>query len=207
MPPKKPKVVEPAEPRKDGLIEVSAQWKDLGVGMTIEANGRKWTIVDSAIPAQFQYGHSLWFKFRAPRGEEVNYPPQPLVRRVTILREPGKPLPPPTLPQGHAEAELLMRELGAVEIATKDNKTGEIWCPMHTNLDFPKGDYGRGELLHLRLAHGVDTTALEALTGDERTIAIVKAHGPLHARHAEALALQNGKGFPHRHVPEELEYM
>lgn len=199
------KAPEPPPPRKDGFDQRQGRWKDLGVGMTIERGGRRWTIIDSAIPPQFQYGYSLWFRFQAPKGETFNCAPKPLVTPVTILSKPGEDLPPPTLPVGHAEAALLVESLGATEIATKDEASGEIWCPAHTTMH--TGDYGRGEILHLQLAHGLDTSALEALPLAERAVALVKAHGPLHFKNAEALATASGRGFPHRHVPEELDQM
>lgn len=197
--------------REDGLVERRAKWADLGVGMTLIREGRKWKIIDSAIPPQFQYGHSLWFRIQAPKGEVQALAPMPLTHACTILLDPTDDTElPPTLPQGHAEAVLLIEKLGATEIATKDNATGEIWCPNYAAGDNHLGEIGdgalrRGELEHLRIAHGMDTGALEALPALEQIKAISKAHGPLHFKLAESL--DNGRGFPHRHMPEDLSIM
>jgi hypothetical protein len=194
-------------PRKDGLDEIWGTWGDLTVGMVIEANNRKWTVTDSAMPAQFQYGSSVWFKFRAANGEETTYPPQSLRRKVKILREPGTEPPKPTLPEGCAEAALLVEMLGATEIATIDTATGIIWCPDYTMGGHATEDYhyGREEILHLRLAHGIDTSGIEAMElGNARTVAIATTHGGLHDKHADSRAVP-GRGFPHRH-PEHPEF-
>lgn len=169
------------------------RWGDLGIGHVIPRDGRKWTIVDAATPDQYEYGHSNWLKVRAPNGEEHAIAPKPLTRKVTVLIDPeADPIPPASHVHGSAEAALLVEQLGAVELATRDERTGEVWCPWPGN----EGSGGEAALVHLQVAHNLDTSGIED-TAEARAKIHGRAHDPRHPLFGKG-------GFPHRHVPEDL---
>jgi hypothetical protein len=169
-------------------VETPWLWGNLGIGHTLLKDGRKWEVVAAAAPAQYEYGYSNWLKVRAPNGEEHPIPPRRVKMACTVLLDPeADPIPPASHVHGSAEAALLVEQLGAQEIATQDAATGEVWCPWTVS--------GVVDELHLRVAHGMDTTGLESI--DAR----VNAHGKAHDGHYPLL----GKGgFAHRHVPEDI---
>jgi hypothetical protein len=170
------------------LEEVTIRWGDLGIGHIIPKDGRKWTVVDGATPAQYEYGHSCWLKVQAPNGETHAIRPKPVTRKVTVLVDPeADPIPPLSPVFGSRVAALLVEALGAVEIATRDEATGEVWCPW--------GVSGAVDLVHLQVAHGLDTTGIETLR--QR----VDIHGRCHDIDYPLVGKQ---GFAHRHVPEDL---
>jgi hypothetical protein len=171
-------------------VEVEIPWGALGLGHVILKDGRKWTVVDAAAPQQYEYGHSNWIKIRAARGEEHAIAPKPLRKSVTVLIDPdAPPIEPVSHVHGSAEAALLVEQLGAVEIATKDEATGEIWCPWTVG--------GAADITHLQVAHQIDTTGLD--TVEARAKIHGQAHDPKHT------TLKGG--FAHRHVPEDLSIL
>lgn len=170
------------------LEEVTIRWGDLGIGHIIPKDGRKWTVVDGAAPAQYEYGHSNWIRIQAPNGETHAIRPKPVTRRVTVLVDPeAPPIPPLSHVHGSDEAALLVEKLGAIEIATRDERTGEVWCPWEMNKE--------AAILHLQIAHQIDTTGID--TAEARA----RVHGQAHDVDYPLI----GKGgFTHRHVPEDL---
>lgn len=174
-----------------------------------------WEITEMKHPAQVPAGHTLWWRaVNRYTGEEVAIPPRLMTARTTFLltleeeeealRTRRPPHVDPTWPVDSDEVVLLIERLGAQEIASRDNVTGEITCPNYSIGDTARPDghlYGIEEIEHLRICHGLDTRGLEAMTGDERVRAIVETHGPLHGPAAKTL---HHKGFPHRHVPEDI---
>lgn len=191
---------EAGPPRRDGLYERRGTWGQVVVGAKILGNsGRRgdvWEIIDSRTPDQIRWGESVWYRARSlETGEEATIPPRMVNVPVTFVMEsPTGPLPPRTPVSDAEQIALLVEELGATVIATRDNETGEIHCP---NYDAGKsvGDnqYGREEAYHLRIAHNIDASGMNS---EERA----KIHRQAH----NAAFPQIGKtGFPHRHVPED----
>jgi hypothetical protein len=170
------------------LEEVTIRWGDLGIGHVIPKDGRKWTVVDGAAPAQYEYGHSNWIRIQAPNGETHAIPPKPVTRRVTVLVDPeADPIAPLSHVHGSAEAALLVEQLGAVELATRDETSGEVWCPWEMDK--------ATAILHLQVAHQIDTTGIDS----------AEARAEVHGRaHDIGHPLIGKKGFAHRHVPEDL---
>jgi hypothetical protein len=174
------------------LVEQEIRWGQLGIGHVIFQGDRKWEVVAIRAPEQYEYGHSNWLKVRAPRGEEHAIAPKPLNKKVTVLIDPDADPIEPGWAEGAAEVALLVEALGAVEIATQDARTGEVWCPTDYGND---GDHGAAMMLHLQVAHNLDTSGIE--TAKDRAKAHGRAHNP--AEH-----LFGKGGFTHRHVPEDL---
>lgn len=190
------------------------------VGHLIQGNRRTlddiWEIVEMKNPQQIEYGHTLWWLVaNTTTGLEAPIPPKMVTARVRFMLTPDEHAHaeetrrPPSLPHqwpvDSEEALLLAQELGAQEIATRDDLTGEITCPnYHTQFPAP-GAVGVDEIVHLRIAHGLDVAGLEAITDPSaRMIEIHKAHGQLHG--PESLRLAQS-GFPHRHVPEDHSFL
>jgi hypothetical protein len=163
-------------------------WGELGIGHVILKDGRKWTVVDAAAPAQYEYGRSNWLKLRAPNGEEHAIEPKSVRKQVDVLIDPeADPIPPVSHVHGSVEAALLVEQLGAIELATQDSATGEVWCPWSVS--------GSVDLVHLQVAHNIDTTGIETL--EQRNDVHGQAHDPRYP-------LIGKGGFTHRHVPEDL---
>ena len=162
-------------------------WGELGVGsVMLDPDGHRWEVVAAAVPEQYDYGRSCWLRIRGVDGTEHAIAPRHVLRKVTIVKD----APERAWPDGAREAALLVEALGAIEIGTQDKRTGEIWCP---------ADAWSAEeaLVHLRVAHGMDTTGIDTL---EQRITI----------HGQAHDINNrlGKaGFPHRHVPEDPTFI
>lgn len=178
-----------------------------------------WEITEMRHPTQIVYGHTLWWRVaNTTTGLTAAIPPRVVSARIRFMLTPEehdlaqKLRRPPWLPHqwpvDSEEVFMLVDTLGAKEIATRDETTGEVHCPDYDgtfNTARPYGAlYGIEEIEHLRICHGLDTSALEALTGDERTIAITKAHGPLHS---PAATRSPQRGFPHRHTPENTSIL
>lgn len=172
-------------------VEREGTWGELGVGsVMLDAEGARWEIVATAVPAQYDYGRSCWLRIRNASGVEHAIEPRHLLKRVTILEVPGAAPIERAWPDGAREAALLVEQLSAIEIATQDSRTGEVWCP---------ADHWSPEesLLHLQVAHGMDTTGIDTL---EQRITI---HGRAHDINSPL-----GKaGFPHRHIPEDPTFI
>lgn len=167
-------------------------WSRLGVGSVIvdPKTEERWRVVETAVPAQYEYGHSNWLRVVDANGEIHSIPPRPMGKKVTILFDPEAEPVEPAWPTGAKEVALLVESLGATELGTQDLATGEIWCPTH---DFDP----QKALDHLRLAHGIDVTGID--TTEKRTAIHGRCHNP-------AKPLGKG-GFAHRHMPEDLGFI
>lgn len=175
-----------AEPEPEPIL-----WGNLGIGHVILKDGRKWEVIDAAAPEQYEYGYSNWLKIQAPNGETHAVAPKRVNRKVTVLIDPeAEPILPVSHVHGSAEAALLVEQLGAIEIATRDEATGEVWCPWTVG--------GAADLLHLQVAHQIDTTGID--TVELRSKVHGQAHDPKYP-------LIGKRGFAHRHVPEDLSIM
>lgn len=199
----------------DGLVPWRGRAGDIRVGHILQGDsGAKkdvWEVIDTRNPNQYDLGQTPWLRVRRLGTEEVvAIPPKGARERVTFMLTPdefdfaenfGRP---PHLPQvmlaDAEEVALLVNELGATRIATRDDVTGEIWCPAYHSGALSEGthwrDRAREELDHLRLCHGMDVTALEEMDWEEQMHAFVKHHGQAHRDNLPG-------GFPHRHVPED----
>lgn len=195
---------EDATPRKDGWLERVGTWAEVTVGSLLAGRNRTdvWEVVETRNPEKIEFGHTGWFKMvNRVNGQVFSCEPKNRTYPVTFLMETDVEEPPPAQP--HADADqiaLLVRELGATEIATMNNETGEVACPdydgtFHKNTQMSQGDE---YWMHLEIAHGMDTTGLRALPNEEMVVARIKAHGNAH----NPLKPTTGGGFPHRHVPE-----
>lgn len=200
------------KPRRDGWFEHRGTWGEVVVGTVLADPGgsrtKRWEVTEVAHGLQVEYGHTLWMRIKdQDSGEEHTVAPRMKNSPVRILtRDPrdtqtGEPTPP-----SDAEAiMLLVKELGAEVLASRDNFTGEITCPDYASganhLAPGAGQMTRGYLEHLRFAHGMDTSAIESLHWEERIRQVTIVHGQAHdPKHPDV-----GKGgFPHRHVPEDL---
>lgn len=188
-------------PRRDGWFEHKGTWEEVTVGTVIASQKRseRWEIVEQSHGTQVEFGHTLWMRAREQTtGAEFTVRPRMKTSAVTILTQ--SPLDtktaPPTEPSDTEAIELLIRELGAVHLATKDNVTGEITCPDYASgKSYGDNSYGREEIEHMRFAHGLQVDDNMPLV--ERITLHGRAHNPKYA--AEFTG-----GFPHRHVPEDL---
>lgn len=192
-------------PRADGWFEHKGTWDEVTVGTVIadrERRSLRWEIIDVAHGQQVEYGHTLWMRAREQAsGEEFTVHPRFKNTSVTILtQDPADTqTPEPTWPSDSEAIMRLVEELGATTIATHDQRTGEVTCPdyaagYHATEDWK---YGREEILHLRLAHGLEVP--DDMPLPER----MRLHGDAHHPSSPV-----GKGgFPHRHVPEDLSYL
>lgn len=186
------------------------------IGHLIQGNRQTlddiWEVVEMKNPAQIEYGHTLWWRVvNVTTGVVAAIPPKVLTQKVRFM----------LTDEEHADAERLRRPpdrarqwpvdsdevlelvvgLGAEHIASRDNLTGEITCPSYADMFGPIGAKGIPEVEHLRLAHGLDVSGLEAIVDwEEKYVAIIAAHGELHGPESSRRA---HKGFPHRHVPED----
>lgn len=175
-----------------------------------------WEATEFRNPGQIEYGHTLWMKVaNVHTGVEAVVPPKVVTFPTNFLltdeefvqaeasRRP--PHRPDQWPTDSDEVLLLVEKLGAQDIAMRDNKTGEVICPAYAMGHSHAGNYyGVEEIEHLRIAHGIDVSGLLDLRGDERTIAVANAHGPLHGPRSAHMA---HAGFPHRHVPEDHSFL
>ena len=200
------KIIEDQVPRRDGLIEARGTWGEVTVG-TLIASGKRtevWEVVDTQAGAgQIEPHKTLWFKMRErATGREFAKQPTMINIPVTLLLEPGQESLPPITPASDGDAlALLVEELGASLIATKDNTSGEIWCPDYdAGAGSKAGDGGAAYLMHLQVCHDIDTSALEALPWQERIVEKTRIHGRAHS--AKFPHIGKG-GFAHRHVPED----
>lgn len=203
----------------DGLVPWRGRAGDIRVGHIIQGDsGAKkdtWEVIDTRNPNQYNLGQTPWFRVRRlGTEEEVAIPPKGHKSLVTFMLTPAEldiaerlghapPRPKTRLADADAVA-LLVEQLGATEIATRDNETGEIWCPDYEAGHLPEGvhwrDRAQARLTHLRIAHGMDVSALEAMDWEEQMYAVTKHHGAAHRDNLPG-------GFPHRHVPEDLKLL
>lgn len=198
-------------PRRDGWYEHRGTWEEVTVGTVIASSKRtqRWEIIEQAHGAQVEFGRTLWMRAREQTtGEEFTAPPRQKWAAVTILtQDPSDTKTPELTEPSDTEAILLLiKELGAETLATRDEATKEITCPDYASgknhLDeIGGGSLGRGEREHLSFAHGIDTSDIEAMEWEPRMHETTRIHGLAHnPKHPEV-----GKGgFPHRHAPEDL---
>lgn len=195
------------KPRRDGWFEHQATWGEVTVGTVIASQKRteRWEILAVAHGQQVEYGKTLWMRAREQvSGAEYSVNPRVKTSSVTILtQDPADwQTADPTAPTDTEAVQLVIAQLGAVHLATRDNVTGEIHCPDYDSGHTHVEEYGPGvlrrcELEHLALAHGYDVSTLR----DSDIKAIVTVHGQAHDPQYPHV----GKGgFPHRHVPEDL---
>lgn len=201
----------------DGLVPWTGRVGDVRVGHILQGDSKAkkdvWEVIDTRNPNQYDLGQTPWLRVRRLGTEEVVAIPPKIVRApVTFMLTPeefdhaeafGRP---PYLPKvvlaDAAETALLVERLGASLIATRDDETGEIWCPAyatgkrHTERWEP-GILIKDELHHMRIAHGMDVTALEEITDwEDQMNKVIHHHGVAHRDNLPG-------GFPHRHVPED----
>jgi hypothetical protein len=200
------------EPRRDGWFEHKGTWQEVVVG-TVMADpnfrSKRWEVIDTAMVGPVEYGHTLWFRVREQTsGEEHTISPRQKTTGCVILtQDPRDTKTGPIVPPSDAEAiMLLVKELGAEVMATRDNETGEITCPDYTykshlekdnpyNEDRPLPDILRGLIEHMRFAHQM------SVNDDLDLVSAITLHGQAHNPKWPNI----GKGgFPHRHVPEDL---
>jgi hypothetical protein len=179
-------------------------WGQLGIGSVIRDRGaRRWTCIAAAQPQQYEYGKTCWLRFKAPNGEEISIPPRYVNFGVNVLVDPTSPRVEPARVDDGGATWLLAQELGAEEIATLDNGTGEVWCPDYifsngVSLGLPAVDLAEGLLRHLEVCHSVDTSGIRQIAPwDAQHDAAHKAHDRAH-KHPVGDA-----GFTHRHMPED----
>jgi hypothetical protein len=194
------------KPRLDGWFEHKGTWGEVTVGTIIaDANSRtkRWEIIDTSHgTAPIPPMKTLWMRAREmTSGETFTVEPRTKTTRVIILtQDPADTSTPDYTPPSDTEAVwALVEGLGATLMASRDEATGEITCPDYTYESHLDGDGAiyRGLLEHMRVAHAWSERAGEA--GPNLASAIT-AHAQMHD-------LNNplGKGgFPHRHVPEDL---
>lgn len=191
-------------PRRDGWFEHDGVWGEVTVG-TVIASGRRterWEIVEQAMATPVPPMKTLWMRAREQTtGAEFTVEPRTKTNKVIILtQDPADTETPPLAPPSDADAVmLLVEELGATLLATRDETTGEITCPDYTYESHLDGDGAilRGLIEHMQIAHGMvahaDLSLVDAIT--------------FHARaHDHNSGLTQG-GFPHRHVPEDLKLL
>lgn len=195
-------------PRRDGWFEHRGVWDEVRVGTVIagEKRTQRWEIIDMRHGNQIQDGKTLWMRLRDQvSGEEKTSPPRSKNGPVRILTQsPADTDTGPRTPPADTDAvRLLVTELGAHQLASVDNETGEVTCPNYgmgySHEDGVKnGRLYKAELEHLRIAHGIDVTELAALPWDQLIPELARVHGRLHEPPSKP------GGFPHRHVPEDL---
>lgn len=194
-------------PRRDGWYEHRGTWAEVTVGTVLaDQNSRtkRWEIIAVAHGHQVQYGYTLWMRAREQTtGEEISVEPRNKTALVTILtRNPADTQTAgPTWPTDSDAIMLLVEQLGATLLASRDAETGEITCPDYAiGASHRTGEKGNrlAEIEHLRIAHGMTDISDETSLADVTTL-----HGQAH--HPRWPNIGKG-GFPHRHVPEDLTF-
>lgn len=181
-----------AEPRADGWFPHKGWWSEVTIGTVVAGrDGGRWQIIDARQGGNGQMFETPWFRAREmTTGAEYTMAPRPTKDAVTILTR-----APSDTWTGHHEVSdadaimLLVRELGATELATRDDRTGEVTCPDYV-YDSHNGKIVDGLVEHMRIAHQMQVD--DGLDIGE----LMVQHGHAHNRNSEI-----GKGgFPHRHV-------
>lgn len=192
---------EDAQPRRDGWFEHDGTWGEVTLGTVIGSRKRseRWEIIEQAHGAQVETGHTLWMRAREQStGAEFTVQPRFKTSSVKILTQSPSDTQtaPPTEPSDTEAIQLLIRELNAVHLATRDEVTGEITCPDYgSGKSYGDNSYGREEIEHMRFAHGL--TVPDDMSLVDRITLHGQAHNPKYPAIGKA-------GFPHRHVPEYL---
>lgn len=200
-------------PRRDGWFEHAGTWNEVTVGTVLadpKSRTKRWEVVAQSHGQQVQPMRTLWMRVREQTtGAEFTIEPRLKTQTVTILtQDPADTATPPQTVTTDTEAILLLvRELGATHLASRDNETGEITCPDYVYTLHEGAERGgmKAEMEHMRFAHGIDTAPLEALPFDERIVEVTNLHARAH--NPAYMAEINRGGFPHRHVPEDLTLM
>lgn len=192
------------EPRRDGWFEHKGTWQEVVVGTVLASKKRseRWEVIDVAMANHVEYGKTLWMRVREQTtGVEHTIPPRQKTTQVTILTQDPRDTKTgePTEPSNADAIMLLVKELGAEVMATRDNVTGEITCPDYTYDSHIPGhgdrQISRGLIEHLRFAHQ------HPVNDDIDLVSLITLHGQAHNPKWPNI----GKGgFPHRHVPEDL---
>jgi len=194
------------EPRRDGWYEHAGVWGEVTVGTVLASSKRseRWEVISTAHPQQIQYGYTLWFRIREQStGEEHSVAPKPKVFKVSILTQDPRDTEtaPSTDPTDSAAIALLVRELGAEVLATRDDATGEVHCPDYTDgthITTGERRVYRGLIEHMRFAHRM------SVDDELELVNAITVHGQAHNPQWPNI----GKaGFSHRHVPEDLSLM
>ena len=192
------------EPRRDGWFEHKGTWDEVTVGTILADKDRRskwWEVIATSHGDQVQYGYTLWFRVRDETGAEATIAPKLKSLQARILtRSPlDKKGLPPSEPSDTAAIQLVIEQLGAVRLATRNDITGEITCPDYIfDPGHADGDRRRGLIEHMRFAHGM--TVDGTLTTEEAI--------PLHGHAHDPKWVDVGKsGFPHRHLPEDLSFL
>lgn len=209
----------------DGLVEWRGTAGQVRVGHLVQGMKKTkndvWEVIETRLPAQVEYGYTLWWRVvNKATGEMAAIPPKSVKSTVIFMLTPeevevaertGAPPPlPQQWPSNSDEVALLVQELGAEVLAHRDRETGEIYCPAYGNGAYHSTVWRPGvgvadELEHLRIAHGIDVSALEGIVDPaERLRQVVTEHGRLHGPRSNTIV---HRGFPHRHVPEDLSLM
>lgn len=179
--------------------------------------GDVWEVTEMKNPAQIEFGYTLWWRVvNTTTGEVLPVPPRNVRARVTFMLTPEEyalaeqtkraPDKPHQWPVDSDEVLMLAETLGAREIATRDNVTGEVTCPSYATGAHHAPEWRPGILLldeieHLKICHGLDVSGLEGIVDhNERLKAVATTHGGLHGPRSARMA---HKGFPHRHTPED----
>lgn len=201
----------------DGLVPWAGRAGDVRVGHKLQGSTKAkkdvWVVVDTRNPHQYDLGQTPWLRVQRLGTEEVRaIPPKTIRDHVTFMLTPEEfehaemygnaPALPRTMLADAEQIALVVEQLGAVEIISKDEETGEIWCPnyaagkRHTDVWEP-GILVRDELQHMKLCHSMDISALEEMTDwEQQMLAVTKYHGEAHRDNLPG-------GFPHRHVPAD----
>lgn len=203
------KPVDPEAPaRRDGYLERKGVWGEVVVGSLLAGEKRSdvWEVTDTQHGQKVEHAYTLWFRLvNRTTGVQVAQPPKMVKDPVTFLVEtPEQEQPAYTPPSDTDAVMLVVEELGATILATRDNVTGEVVCPNYA-AGYSVGDnkYGVEEIEHLRVCHGMDVRHLETLRGNDAIVQRNKAHGDAHNSKRPTLP----GGFPHRHVPEDHSFL
>lgn len=189
------------KPRRDGWHEHEGTWGEVTVGTVIATSAsrtQRWEIVEQAMSTPVPFMKTLWMRAREQTsGAEFTVTPRTKTSKVIILtQDPADTQTPPRTPPADADAiMLLIEELGATLLATRDEETGEIVCPDY--IDETHREDGRllvGLIEHMRFAHGMKV---------DDGISLADAYTLHSAAHDLTSGVTRG-GFPHRHVPEDL---
>lgn len=194
------------KPRRDGWYEHKGVWDEVTVGTVLASQKRteRWEVIATAMAVPVQYGRTLWFRVREQTTGEIHaIEPKVKTAPCTILtQDPRDTRTPPRQPPENLEAvELVIRELGATLLASRDHTTGDIVCPDYcVDPGHIEGYAGRtrGLIEHMRFAHQMSVD--DGMKHEE----VVTLHGHAHGPRWPNI----GKGgFPHRHVPEDLSIL
>jgi len=194
------------KPRRDGYFEHDATWGEVTVGTLIAQRDKRtdavWEVIATAHGAdQIPFGQTLWMRIRnVTTGEEHTLPPRSKNGTCVVLTK--SPLDtetaPPSEPTDTDAIALLVDQLGATLLASRDEETGIITCPDYvwkTHLE--KGEptpFRRGLIEHMRFAHAMSVD--DTLEYENAIILHGQAHRP------EWPNIGKG-GFVHVHAPEE----